>query len=236
MQEHPQQVRTAPTSGVIGIESLLRDSVYVLRRRGLVLLILCAVACLPNAIRLAIIEQIGAAQLQANPNLAHTPELLALSCMHIAAALGFMMVACTIIIPVFVGAKKWSATQYLRGIAVFFLQMTAIVAGCLFFVLPGIYLYFRWFVSLPVAMTEDVGIRDVFGRSSELMRGRMLAVAATLITFSLPIFILGAVATRDGQPLPALSLYLTAIVVNLFVGCLPAVVYARLRTFEDTAP
>lgn len=79
----------------------------------------------------------------------------------------------------------------------------AILFGTLLLILPGLYLYARWLVTMPLVIGEGCGVREAMRRSWRSMAGRvgpaMLAVAALLVPAVMlcvaPLFLLPALDT-----------------------------------------
>jgi len=58
-----------------------------------------------------------------------------------------------------------------KSIGVMFLTSLATMLGLLAFVIPGIYAYLTWLVSVPVVTVEETGVTGAIERSSQLMKG-----------------------------------------------------------------
>lgn len=67
--------------------------------------------------------------------------------------------------------------------------------GLLFFVFPGVILFTRWSLSVPVVMLERRSPREAMRRSRELVRGRSWSVFGVLVCVGVPT-ILGAIGLR----------------------------------------
>ena len=221
------------TTGPLGVRLLILEVLSVLRRHGFSLLILSMLAALPNAIRVWKIEQIGGPALLANPNLGHTPELMALACLSGVTSILFMIISTKLVIRSTLGVLAGGRKQILRSLAVFVFLVIAVWLGSIFLIVPGIYLYYRWFLAFPLALTEDVGVFEAFRRSSKLIYGYKWSIALTSVVVMLPAIFVGTIEIVDfvtqGKPVPAISMYLVGTVTGLFLTCLPAVAYARLR-------
>jgi hypothetical protein len=67
--------------------------------------------------------------------------------------------------------------------------------GLLFLVVPGVILFTRWSLSVPVVMLEGLSPRAAMRRSSELVRGRFWRVFCVLLNVGLRT-VLGALVLR----------------------------------------
>lgn len=57
------------------------------------------------------------------------------------------------------------------------LMALPILAGLALLVLPGIYLWARWYIAYPILVAEDLGVTEAMRRSWRLTKGRELSLA-----------------------------------------------------------
>ncbi|HEX4737841.1 MAG TPA: glycerophosphoryl diester phosphodiesterase membrane domain-containing protein [Allosphingosinicella sp.] len=81
----------------------------------------------------------------------------------------------------------------------------AIVIGCILLVLPGLYLFIRWSLSVPILIAEDAGPLEALSRSAAEVSGRFWRVAGLFLLVYLPLLASFAVAmlTPLGFSLPS---------------------------------
>jgi uncharacterized membrane protein YesL len=115
--------------------------------------------------------------------------------------------------------------------------------GLLFFVAPGIVLFTRWSLSVPVVMLEGLSPRAAMRRSRQLVRGRWWSVFCVLLNVAIPT-VLGAVAFRFalfsllGRSHGILAAWLSGTIASAlatpYAAHAMSVVYYRLTAAEAT--
>lgn len=83
-----------------------------------------------------------------------------------------------------------------------------VLVGLILLILPGLYLYVRWSVAVPVLIAEDAGVGDAFARSGEEISGRFWPVAGTLLLIYLPwvaAFVAAAIFSEPSHFLSSLT-------------------------------
>lgn len=69
------------------------------------------------------------------------------------------------------------------------LSSLAVMAGAVFLIVPGIFLYLRWFISWPTLVYRNSGVIDALRISWREMNGWMMPVLLVLVSFLLFIII-----------------------------------------------
>jgi hypothetical protein len=114
--------------------------------------------------------------------------------------------------------------------------------GLLFFVVPGLVLFTRWSLSVPVVMLEGLSPRAAMRRSGELVRGRSWTIFGVLSSVAFPT-ILSAFAFRFalftvfGRSHGTLAIWLSGTIASAlttpYAAHAMSVVYYRLTAAES---
>lgn len=125
-------------------------------------------------------------------------------------------------------AQAWSAGKG-RLVRFFLLELLkglGIVAGFIFFIVPGVYLAYRWSMSEYVFIDNpDFGVTEVLSRSSELVKGRFWEIAGTY----------GAVALLSLVGVVPVVGWIFSILISPINSLTWAARYESLRRFEGAA-
>jgi len=107
-----------------------------------------------------------------------------------------------------------SVTMWLNMITTFLLFLIAVVVGTLLFVIPGIYLFNRLFLSFAAIVNEDPPLAGGIGRSLELTKGNFFPIfTINLMTFAI---LIAAVIILSALSLP--SVLNNAVIIFLSYG------------------
>jgi Membrane domain of glycerophosphoryl diester phosphodiesterase len=110
-----------------------------------------------------------------------------------------------------------------------------IALGMVAFVVPGLILFARWALIVPLIVLEHRPWREALARSNELVRGRTLAVLAIFALLSVVALLLVAVPLAVGYLVlgGVLGAWLATMAVNTvfiaFYSFAPFVLYGRLK-------
>jgi len=80
-----------------------------------------------------------------------------------------------------------------------------VVAGFLLLIVPGLIAVARWALVVPLVMIERLGVREAFGRSSQLVRGRTGRVLLLVIVVNVITSLVGVAVTVALGFLPAFA-------------------------------
>ena len=116
--------------------------------------------------------------------------------------------------------------------------------GLVVFVIPGVYLWFTWFVVTPVVVLENRSAFGALARSRELVRGRwwstfaaFVLVQLLVVALSIPVgFVVGVIfssASGTAAVVQQLATYAVEILLTPVELALVAVVYLDLRRGHD---
>lgn len=115
--------------------------------------------------------------------------------------------------------------------------------GMLLLIIPGIILYLRWAVAIPVQVNEKRGVRASMSRSAELTKGSRWALLGLFVIFIIIAFVvqwivgmLTALMMGSLGLIPALAIgALVSTVWSIMGAILLAVSYVELRLIKDGA-
>lgn len=88
-----------------------------------------------------------------------------------------------------------AGARWLPVVAVVLVSAIGTLFGALLLLLPGIYLYVRWYVATPAVVAEGLGPRGALSRSAELVKGQWWRVFGISIVLGL---VAGAAAVPVG--------------------------------------
>lgn len=131
-----------------------------------------------------------------------------------------------------------------------FITGLALMAGFLFFVVPGVILYLMWSVSVPALVDERLGVIAALGRSRRLTKGARWKIFAVNLLMLLSYWLLSGVAgvaaltaggiggaVRTGAAGPGIGLMATTILISTIVTTIWATVqtsiFVELRDWKD---
>lgn len=118
--------------------------------------------------------------------------------------------------------------------------------GFLLLIVPGIMLFLRWAVAIPVRVAEGPGILNAMGRSAELTKGHRWAIFGTFVVIVLISIGIGMVVGIVGG-IAMVSARQQAVIINVAVTSLGAAIgavlsaaaiasiYYELRTIKEGA-
>jgi len=144
--------------------------------------------------------------------------------------------------------KMWGELLNLFGVTL--LNGLAVIAGCIFLIIPGIYLMCRLLTSVPAALLEDLGARQALERSFALTKdnaGRafvifvlyLLMLYAAMLLFAMPFLVLLGFTARDpgmlrvSMALLQVGNFLAGILVGPFLLIATSVFYYDLRVRKE---
>jgi uncharacterized membrane protein len=121
------------------------------------------------------------------------------------------------------------------GVAV--LVALGLVLGLMLLVVPGIILWLRWSVSVPVMVGEHRGVFDSMARSRDLTKGHRWALFGFWIVifaaaFGLQLVLTRFVAVFGMTAVRFLELIMT-VLVSVVTSIAPAVTYVELRQIKE---
>ncbi len=100
------------------------------------------------------------------------------------------------------------------------------VFGLVFLVFPGVYLFTRYFATVPVIVIEGKGVVAAFNRSSDLTRGLKRHVLATMALAYFMVLVASTGAVIAAQLLPGVALQL--VVTSLISVLVRPVLYLSI--------
>jgi hypothetical protein len=95
---------------------------------------------------------------------------------------------------VFIGFSATGPDEAIRNPGGAIASALLLLVGTAVLVVGGIYLMVRWSVTVPVLMTDGLGLRGAVARSAELTRGQRVRVALLLLTVSILVGLAAAPA------------------------------------------
>jgi hypothetical protein len=123
-----------------------------------------------------------------------------------------------------------AARQFLPLLAVTLVGAILVSVGVFALVIPGLIIYFAFFVAGPVAAIEKTGIGEAFGRSAELTNGHRLKLFGVVLVIGLMTYASSqwlASAARSVTTLEDLKLYIAIYYLFILnISTLRAVVRA----------
>jgi hypothetical protein len=136
-------------------------------------------------------------------------------------------------------------SSLLQLILITVLMFSALIAGMMLFVIPGIILAIMWFVAVPACVVERTGVIGAFRRSRELTRGHRWAIFGLYVVFLIfsiglaaalqtPTTVEGAVSAAANPSIAQISISVTVTTFTSTVGStLVASIYYELRQIKD---
>ena len=119
---------------------------------------------------------------------------------------------------------------------------TAVAAGLIMFIIPGLIILSLWIVAPQVAVVEKCGVFESLTRSRELVRGNglrvflFLLVLATLILVAATLGALIATPFGTGPVGLAIATFLVSVAVNPLTAVGPAALYSCLSDALTAGP
>ncbi len=114
----------------------------------------------------------------------------------------------------------------------------AIAVGLILIIVPGLFLLTIWALIAPVAVIENTGVMDTFGRSRALVAGhgwQVFGVIAIVFVLTIVVYIVAGIFSAFlGDIGGAIVRYLVSALVAPVGGLAAAVMYFRLASGAET--
>lgn len=114
------------------------------------------------------------------------------------------------------------------------ISMAGIAVWGVFFILPGVYLSYTWFVIYPVLMYEEVHATEALQRSRKLMQGHKIKALAIAAPAFLLAMLVGFGWTVIPEPVATVISEAMNTAYSIFGCVLAAVVYFSARSRMET--